>query len=142
MKKPYAVYVLLLVAAICNAVMDTSQHHKGGRLCALSASPQMQQWFNCMGDSWLNKYADRQPARGEKTIHALGVELPYTVQLTDSFHFFKMLMIMALSAIVALALTPVKQITRSQTINFMIHWLAAGLIWCAGFNLFYSYLLK
>ena len=142
MKKPLIILLLFITAAISNAVMDTSAHHRGGALCSFTSSPFVQNWFNCSGNSWLNKYRDGEVAKGEKTFPLLGLTVPYPVQLTDAFHFFKMIMIFALCAIVAVAMTDCIKITRSRKLDFFIYWSAAGIAWGMAFNLFYSYLLR
>ncbi len=80
--------LLLLIAGICNGIMDFVTHHSNhhwvkGKIW----------WDNNPDDgSWLNKYIDREPIRGKK---------PGLVTFSDAWHFFKSIMLWS----IALAVT-------------------------------------
>jgi hypothetical protein len=138
----FTVLLLFVIAVISNAVMDVSAQHHGGALCRITDDSHVQQWFNCSGDSWLNKYIGGKQENGFRTVNVVGIDLPYPVQVTDAFHFFKMVMIMALCAILSLYLVDLRRLTRSQTVDFLMYWTATGILWGAVFNLFYHHVLN
>lgn len=75
---------------VCNAIMDTLDHHSGK-----SIFPKTLWWNSSQG--WRNKYIDRDSTKGRVqwrwvswiTFGKFSMNKP--VQLTDAWHFFKML---------------------------------------------------
>jgi hypothetical protein len=81
--------LFIMLEAISNAVMDTVDHHQGQ-----SIFPKTLWWNSNQG--WRNKYIDRDSTKGRVqwkwvswiTFGKFSMNKP--VQLTDSWHFFKM----------------------------------------------------
>lgn len=126
--------VFLSLAAICNAVMDTSVHHYSTSIFS-KLDPN---WWN--GEiSWRNKYFLGDPLQGRRFLF-LGIKYP--VQLTDAFHFFKMLMIIFICASIV-TYSPCAlfldcgSVILSQLIIFSIY----GIVWNLSFSLFYDKIL-
>ena len=86
------------LATICDAIMDTVDFHFTTSIFNKIKSPKWRKWFN-ESEGWKNKYVDYDgdiaalmvPRRVKWNI--LGIEINKPVQLTDSWHFFKMLQI-------------------------------------------------
>jgi len=125
----------MIMASICNAVMDTSvQHYHSSIFTKLNPL-----WWN--GEtSWKNKYIDGDPNKG-RIKWFLGIDKP--VQLTDAFHFFKMWMI------IFICLSIVTFDKCLVFVNCEIHWYSIlitftiyGLIWNSVFSLFYNKIFK
>lgn len=96
--------ILVALAAASNSVMDTVDHHQSK---SIFSKLKDQKWWNAK-NGWKNKYVDYDydaslnlPLRRVKW-HIFGITFNKPVQLTDSWHFFKMLMIvfMCLSTII------------------------------------------
>jgi len=69
--------VLVMLAAICNAIMDVTQFHFYKSI--FNKEPFSVSWLN--GDiSWRNKYKNGSVSQGRNNI---------PVWFTDAFHFFK-----------------------------------------------------
>jgi len=81
--------IFIALAATCNAVMDTVDHHQGD---SIFSAYKNQIWWNS-DKGWLNKYIDRVVANGLVKWNVLGFEFNKPVQISDSWHFFKTLMI-------------------------------------------------
>ncbi len=87
--------LLVVLAAICNSVMDTVDHHQSKSIFSKFKN---QKWWN-QKEGWKNKYMDYDgntakgitPRRIKWKI--FGIKMDKPVQLTDSWHFFKMWMI-------------------------------------------------
>ena len=77
--------IFLMLAAICNAIMDTSVHHYSTSIL----NEYNPIWWDG-SISWKNKYIDGDFTKGRIKWFKY-INKP--VQLTDAFHFFKMLMI-------------------------------------------------
>ncbi len=113
--------VLVMLAAICNAIMDVTQFHFyrsifnndlfGGK------------WWNG-SVSWRNKYINGDIKQGRTNT---------PVWFTDAFHFFKSLMILLLSLAI---------ISYETMINPLIDLFMLGLAWNTFFSLFYKHILK
>jgi len=90
--------LLVAVAAACNSVMDTVDHHQGE---SIFSKMKNKKWWN-QKQGWKNKYIDYdgdirhgiKPRRVKWSF--LGIKFNKPVQLTDSWHFFKMLMIVSM----------------------------------------------
>jgi hypothetical protein len=126
--------IFLALAAICNAIMDTCVHHYYNSIFS-KLDPN---WWN--GEtSWKNKYFEGDPTKGRRFIF-LGINYP--VQLTDAFHFFKMLMIFFICASI-ISYTPCELFIDcgstflSQLIMFVVY----GVVWNSTFSVFYNKLL-
>ncbi len=113
--------VLVMLAAICNAVMDVTQFHFYRSI--FNKEPFSVSWWN--GDiSWRNKYKNGDIKQGRTNI---------PVWFTDAFHFFKSLMILLLTLAV---------ISYETMFNPLIDLFMLGLAWNTFFSLFYKHILK
>lgn len=142
----YKNYLLFALAAICNAVMDVSKFHwhksifsKGSfqGLTVFGYQVFKREWWDGT-ISWMNKYVDLDFRKGFKKVKipALKVkgrsitkesEITKPVQLTDAFHYFKMLMVLFLCWAIS-----------DSFLEFIIY----STIWIQVFNLFYNKVLK
>jgi len=98
-------------------------------------------WWN--GElSWKNKYINGDPSLGFRKLfpNSKGLlgKINYPVQLTDAWHFFKMFMIVFLSASVVTFVNTISDISYSELIYFFIY----GVLWNLWFNLFYNRILS
>lgn len=110
--------LLIAIAAICNAFMDTHAHHWSQSVFA--------KWGRFwQQESWRNKYRNGDPNRGRTW---------WPVQLTDGWHLSKTIMVFAVCAAVAYPQS------RSLT-QFLILWVVLGITWIVFFNAFYNDLL-
>ena len=121
--------IFLILASICNAIMDITTHHF---YQSIFIKIKNQKWWNT-SDSWKNKYVNGNPKFG-RVKWFFGINKP--VQLTDSWHFFKMLMIIFICVSII-------------TFNFVyplylfpILLLVYGIIWNLTFSLFYNKILS
>jgi hypothetical protein len=115
--------LFITLAAICNAVMDKSMFH-----FHKSIFPKVVWWDGV--NSWRNKYRMGNDRYGRRKI--LNTNINYPVQLTDAFHFFKML------SIVFICLSIV---TYSTVFNTLLDVILYGTIWNVTFSLFFDRIL-
>jgi len=112
------------MASICNAVMDKTNHHFN-RSIFNKLNPK---WWN--GEiSWRNKYVGGDVKDG-RVKWVLGLNKP--VQLTDAFHFFKMLMIVFM--VLAIVTFPS---VEYFSLNMFYLICGYGLAWNLTFSFFY-----
>lgn len=121
-----------ILASICNAVMDTSDHHFHTSIFK-NKNPM---WWNAEV-SWKNKYVDGNPQLGFRKIWK---NINYPVQLTDSWHFFKMWMIVFITISIVTFKDQLFQSTNPIYTLFYI--LIYGIIWNSIFSLFYNKILR
>jgi hypothetical protein len=128
-----------VLAAICNSIMDTADQHFNTSIFSNFTNPKVRLWFN-ESQGWLNKYVDRDMAKG-RVKWFWGINKP--VQLTDSWHWFKMCMIIfcALSALFYHSISATYIINYFPCQNFLLDLLLFGIAWNGPFNLFYNTLL-
>jgi hypothetical protein len=117
--------ILIILAAICNGVMDNITHH-----WSTSKLNKYNEKFWNPELSWKNKYIDNDPKKGYKKLF-WKIEKP--VALTDAWHLFKSLMII----FVCLAI-----VLYTPLIIFYIDFVILGILWNIIFNLFYDKILK
>ena len=116
--------ICFILAAICNAVMDTCSHHFNRSV--FNDTRFKAQWWN--GEiSWRNKYNGGNPAWGRKKI---------PVHFTDAFHFFKSLMIVFI--VLSIVTFNIEGMTFSGGVLITAFY---GLVWNIFFNMFYNKLL-
>jgi hypothetical protein len=94
-----------------------------------SIFPQGSIWWNSQ-ISWRNKYVNSDTKQGKRKI--LNTNINYPVQLTDSFHFFKMLLIVFMCLSI---------VTYKPIINSLLDVLLYGTIWNITFSLFFNRVL-
>ena len=118
--------IMVLLAAICNAVMDTISHHHS---TSVFKNHKSGFWSDANLVSWKNKYINGDPFQGRRRF--LGIIIP--VQFTDAWHLFKSLMVIVLALSV---------VFYSTIIYIWSDFVMFGIIWNLAFNLFYNHLLK
>jgi len=137
-------FILIFIAAAFNAVMDTVDHHFGESIFDNIKDKKKRLWFNS-NQGWRNKYVDRDVKKGRIKWSILGFKFNKPVQLTDSWHFFKMLMIFTVCLIPALnivSMGSIQYFNIAPIYNMFIHWSILGIIWnLSFFRIFYNYLL-
>lgn len=128
--------IFIILASICNAIMDTSTHHYGtSKLTKFKNTL----WWN--GEiSWKNKYIDGNPDKGRVKWY-FGMNKP--VQITDAFHFFKMLMIIFIClSIITFDKCNMLVDCKYEWYSFIIMLGIYGTLWNLTFSLFYNEILK
>jgi hypothetical protein len=110
--------------------MDTADHHYSTSILSKFKN---KIWWNA-DQGWKNKYIDRDPAKGRRK---LIWNINYPVQLTDAWHFFKMLMIIFTAAAI---LTFPHQLTC--LLGYVIWFILLGILWNSIFSLMYDAVLK
>jgi len=123
-------FIFIILASICNAIMDTCNHHF--HISIFNHSKLKAIWWN--GEiSWKNKYIGGDPIYGRTKI---------PVQLTDAFHFFKMLMIIFIClSIITFDKCKIIINCNYNIYNFLIILIVYGFFWNTIFSLFYKYIL-
>lgn len=131
----YLSLTFLILAAMCNAIMDTSVHHYSSSKLK-SLNPKF--WDGEI--SWKNKYIDGDSTKGRVKWY-FGLNKP--VQLTDAFHFFKMLMIIFIClSIITFDKCFVLIGCEYHWYSFIILLGVYGTMWNVWFSLFYNKILK
>ena len=126
--------ILIFLAAICDAIMDTSVDHYS---TSIFNTPKLNaKWWNG-ASSWMNKYINGNPNSGLVKWY-FGLNKP--VQLTDAFHFFKMWMIIFICGAIAFY-HPITALVQYGWFIYPITILVLGTIWNLTFSLFYNKIL-
>lgn len=132
-------FLLFLLAALANGVMDVVDHHFRESIFARIENKRLRCWFE--GD-WRDHYIDGDPAKGVVKLfsylfqwEAPGIlgRIPTPAPLWDAWHFFKFVMIILLYGAVAVWF-PLSFGTKA------LLFLLFGLGWTFGFHLMYEYL--
>lgn len=133
------VIILVVIIAICNAVMNTISHHYSSSIF----TTYYQQFPASYWDpyySWRNKYIDRDPKNGRVKLFWI-INKP--VQLTDAWHLFKSIMIVSMITAIVLGNTlPEICIFKEQWMNIGVWILILGTLWNLTFSLFYKIILR
>ena len=117
--------ILVMLAAICNVVMDVISFHYTKSIFS-KLNPK---WWN-PSISWKNKYVDWDGGiRTEKTIWGI----KYPTALTDAWHLFKSTMIVLIVLSIVL---------YTPFINPLVDFVIIGIGWNVVFNLFYNKIFK
>lgn len=125
-------FVLLALAAICNAVMDVSDHHYHKSIFRRFDN---RLWWD--GEiSWKNKYIDGDFNKGRVKWY-FGLNKP--VQITDAWHFFKMWMIIFICGAILSALFASFE---PNWWNIPLLFLGYGVTWNVTFSTFYNRIFK
>jgi hypothetical protein len=127
-----ATAILIILAAICNAVMDICSHkyHQSIFYWKFNLNDQ---WWDAE-TSWRNKYINRTPSLGRRKIKVGYLEFNLHPAFTDAWHFFKSLMIIFL--FLAIAICPAESIKESIFV-----FVVGGIIYNTTFSLFYKKIL-
>jgi hypothetical protein len=119
-----AVATLLLLTAICSAIMDVGNFHR--------STSRLPYWWN---HNWADKYVNGNPAEGRRKWKILWFRVNIPVQIIDGWHFSKMLYIVAQVAAIVLLLD-------CSLGAKAIYLLAFGIAWNVTFSLFYEHILR
>jgi hypothetical protein len=120
--------ILVLVASVSNAIMDTCVHHYYKSIFMTHNNWDIYYFFN--GEfSWKNKYKDRDPQMGRRKLFW---NINYPVQFTDAFHLFKTIMIISLIFAI---------VFYQPIFNWWLDIILLGTVWNCTFSLFYNKLL-
>lgn len=135
----YLDFLLIIIAAACNALIDTVDHHFSTSIFDYIKKPKWRLWFNS-DQGWKNKYIDRDPKRGLVQWSIFGYKFNKPVQLSDSWHFFKMFMIFIICLIPAMHVLPstIYYFNIAPIFNILIHWAVLGTLWNVSFSSFYN----
>lgn len=131
--------LFLMLASICNSIMDKTSHHFHK---SVFKKMKNSNWWNPT-ESWKLKYVDGIVENGRVKWNILGFKFNKPVQVTDAWHFFKSLMIIFMcTSIVLMTLSlpfTIKDIydCMDYVLNFILHLLITGFIWNKTFTLFY-----
>lgn len=129
--------IFLVLASICNALIDTCQFHFEQSMIHLPGRKKWNQWWNPL-ESWKNKYKGRNYKLGRRMVTLFGRETPikYPTNFTDAFHCFKTLMIV----FIIIAIT-VFSILEYKTIHErLLFIIILGAAWNVTFTLVYNIL--
>jgi hypothetical protein len=124
----------LFLASVCNSIMDKTSHH-----FSTSVFSSMGDWWDSV-NSWKLKYIDGDSTKG-RVKWWFGLNKP--VQLTDAWHFFKMLMIIFIgTSIVLMSMNKpigfnVFDNFWGVIIDFIGQLLLMGVVWNKTFTIFY-----
>lgn len=120
-------FVLIILAAICNSIMDVITHHWSESIFDKPKGiiTKWEIWWN-PDYSWINKYIAKDVKKGLRKIWI------FDVPFTDAWHTFKSIMII----LFALAIVFYKQV-----FNWYTDFIIIGIIWNSIFNLFYNKIL-
>jgi len=91
------IVLLIIVAGISKSIMDTVDFHFNE---SIFSTLKKKMWWN-ESEGWKNKYKDRDPSKGR----AFPGSLTWLVWITDSWHFFQMIMLSSLFISITLSLT-------------------------------------
>ena len=119
--------IFFILAAACNACMDTLVHHFG-----ISVFQKLNPQFWWPEISWRNKYILHNPDLG----HKKWVWDP----VSDGWHIFKSLMIVFVCLSIA-TFNPVWKYDFPSWLKIILTVSIYGLFWNSAFNLFYNHLL-
>lgn len=120
--------IFIMLAAICNAIMDTITYHWYESIFCGFVN---RHWWD-PEVSWRNKYKQGQPYNGLKKWWI------FDAQFTDAWHTFKSLMIV----LIALAIITFNCLIIHYWYEYIIMFIVYGLLWNLTFSLFYNKLLK
>lgn len=120
-------YLLVILAAFLNSVMDTLSHHHSTSVFKNNLTGF---WSDASTTSWKNKYIDGNPLNGRRKLF-WKINIP--VQFTDAWHLGKSLMIIFLIAAICL---------YKELFCVWIDFFALGFLWNMTFNFFYNVILR
>lgn len=130
-------FILVFLASICSAVIDTCQFHY-----STSVFSKLNPKYWCSEISWKEKYVDGIFDNGFRKLFKIYFHFPfskkqrvfsinYPVAFTDSFHLFKSSMLIMLISAIGLYYT----VTHSIVLDILI----MGCIWNLVFNVCFNH---
>ena len=124
----------VFLAAACNSTIDTLDHHQSSSIFSTFKNGL---WWN-FHEGWRNKYIDRDPKKGRVKLFW---KINKPVQITDAWHFFKMLMIVFMCTASVFAAASVYMSENHEWYSYIILLIVYGLTWNLTFSLFYERIL-
>lgn len=124
--------VLLVIAGIGKAIMDTLQFH-----FSTSVFKNKGYWWNPK-DSWKNKYKNRDPAQGP----AFPGSTTIFVFVTDAWHFFQFIFLNSLFGSIIMYRLSEYSMTYFGWWGYIIDFLIMSILFRVIFQIFYSKILK
>lgn len=129
--------IFIILASICNAIMDTVLYHHDR---SIFKEYKTGFWSDTYFVSWKNKYVDGDPKKGRVKWFWI-INKP--VQLTDAFHFFKMLMIIFIClSIITFDRCTLLFVCEYNVFTFLLTLGVYGFLWNIYFSLFFDRILK
>jgi len=89
--------LLMVLAGISKSIMDTVDFRFNDSIFSKFKSEKVKMWFN-QSQGWKNKYKDRDPDKGP----AFPGSTTALSWITDSWHFFQMIMLTSLQVAIAI----------------------------------------
>jgi len=126
--------IFLILASICNSVMDVCSFHYSTSIFS-KLNPKF--WDSTI--SWKNKYVDWDGGDKRRRKWIFGL-FNYPVQLTDSFHLFKTLMIIFICISISVFDCDLLSIISSKEIRTITIIGIYGTSWNVIFSAFYNYI--
>ena len=126
-----AACIIVFLAAAYNAIMDTCVHHFSR---SIFNSDKFSETFWDGTISWMNKYVNGNPIRGRRKFTVWGMSFNIPVQFTDSWHYFKSLMIITMCMLGVLD-------SPWLEANPILGLIILGIVWNGTFGLFYNIIL-
>jgi len=120
-------YILVIIGAFFNAVMDTLVHHHD---TSIFKNYKIGFWADASDTSWKNKYIDGNPLKGRRKLFWI-INIPST--FTDAWHLSKSTMIVLLITAIVL---------YNHVFGICIDFIVCGVLWNATFNFFYNIILR
>ena len=127
----YLSLICWVLAALCNAVMDTLAHHYPTSIFT-KWNPQF--WNPKI--SWKNKYKAGRKSNGPAFFLSTGI----LVAFTDAWHFFKSTMIVLLA--IAVVMFPCTCLFNNIVFNILTWMFILGVLWNIPFSYMYNKVLK
>lgn len=125
--------LFIALASYNNAVMDTCAHHYSSSIFN-NGTAKSNRWYNAE-ISWKNKYVNYDKKQGRVKWSIFGFKFNKPVQLTDAWHFHKMLMIIFICCAI------ISHNTSDSFLRSLLQLLFYGFVWNITFSLFYDKLL-
>jgi len=131
----FFIFILLTsIASISKAIMDTVNFHFESSIFSKIKSEKKRLWWN-QSEGWKNKYKDRDHTKGR----AFPGSMTWLVWVTDSWHFFQMIMLTSYELMIVLPIAILLSLSWWVVpIAIIVIKLYRGGI----FQLFWKYILK
>jgi hypothetical protein len=134
----YLLFILLIISAIANSIMDTLQHHYSQSVFS-KLKPNSFLYKMSNPESWKNKYKEGNPDLGDKFFGSTTI----FVWITDLWHFCKMIMINSLLICIGICCFYSINIFNDYNnfLSFIIFIIIMKLIYGFIFEIFYNGIL-
>lgn len=130
----YLSILFLMLAAICNAIIDTLDHHYHTSIFRYKCNPEF--WNPTI--SWKNKYRNGAVSQGPAFFLSTGI----LVAFTDAWHLFKsMMIVLIVLSIVTFPYTFEICLFHSTFLNVLLWIGLLGTAWNVTFSFFYNKVL-